>query len=100
VIVDAIRGLQSTNARCHVVVIGMYDQARIDADRATLPAWKHGHISGALTRTPVTAKDLIHVGALDSRKARSSVSRHPSSGMSRDYISPAFVASGPVQYRI
>jgi len=63
VIDDVIAVLEATDARCNVVVTGMYDQARADAERATL-AWKAGGADGALAGVPVTVKDLIYVAGI------------------------------------
>jgi aspartyl-tRNA(Asn)/glutamyl-tRNA(Gln) amidotransferase subunit A len=63
VIDDVIAGLEATDARCNVVVTDRYEQARAEADRATL-AWRDGSTAGALAGVPVTVKDLIYVAGI------------------------------------
>jgi aspartyl-tRNA(Asn)/glutamyl-tRNA(Gln) amidotransferase subunit A len=63
VIEDAIACLQTTDALCNVVVSERYEQARAEADRATL-AWNRGEPAGPLAGVPITIKDLIYVAGI------------------------------------
>jgi aspartyl-tRNA(Asn)/glutamyl-tRNA(Gln) amidotransferase subunit A len=66
VIEDVIAALAATDASCNIVVTPMYEQARAEADRATV-AWAKGSVEAPLAGIPVTVKDLVYVAGVPAK---------------------------------
>lgn len=63
VVEQVIAALETTDAKCGVMVTPMFEQARAEAARATA-AWARGENAGALQGVPVTVKDLVYVAGV------------------------------------
>ena len=66
VMADVIAALQRVDRRCKVVVEPLYEQARAEAEAASLKL-QRGEAHGALFGVPVTIKDLVYVAGVPAR---------------------------------